>query len=79
MSRNPVSEQQGQQRIENIDDADVPSDDCTQNSCILGNANYAISKNASVGVEVSHWRTLRRAAGIAEAIRAQVSFIYKFF
>ncbi|UCG58319.1 MAG: hypothetical protein JSU70_02200 [Phycisphaerales bacterium] len=65
--------------IDDVADGDVNVGDRTQNSCIFGNANYAINKNASVGVEVSHWRTLRRATGIAEAIRAQVSFIYKFF
>ena len=45
---------------------------------IFGNALYAINKHASIGVELSHWRTDYLGLAKGDAVRAQVSLIYNF-
>lgn len=50
----------------------------TQNHTIFGNMIYSITKNAEVGLELSHWRTEYKGSGDADAVRAQTSFMYKF-
>ena len=48
------------------------------NSCIFGNAIYSVNKNASVGLEVSHWHTDYHKQDSGDSLRVQTSFIYKF-
>ncbi len=64
-----------------IDEAgrdDLSSGSRTLNRSIFGNVLYSVSKNAEVGVEVSHWRTAYKNADDMDDLRVQTSFIQKF-
>ena len=50
----------------------------TQNRAVFGNMIYSITKNAEVGLELSHWQTEYKGSGDAEAVRLQTAFMYKF-
>ena len=50
----------------------------TFNSCIFGNAWYAINDKTKVGFELSHLKTDYRRQRDADSIRAQLAFIYSF-
>jgi hypothetical protein len=65
--------------FDDVDAADVEDDDRTANSAIFGNAIYAINEHADVGGEISHWRThYKTQSNVADDLRLQLSFIYKF-
>lgn len=61
-----------------IGDAQVASDARTCNTALFGNVLYKINDNASVGFELSKWRTEYKAEKTGHSVRAQTSFIYKF-
>ncbi len=62
-----------------IDDGDIIDAGArTCNSAIFGNAIYKINSNASVGVEVSRWRTDYKGEDTGDSLRVQTSFIYQF-
>jgi hypothetical protein len=48
------------------------------NRSIFGNVVYALNKNTDIGLELSQWHTERKGQSDADALRAQMSFIYKF-
>lgn len=50
----------------------------TQNQMVFGNVMYAINPKTTVGLEISHWRTLYEGLGTGDALRLQGSLIYKF-
>jgi hypothetical protein len=64
--------------IDDVDADDVNTGDRTLNRAVFGNVLHALNKHASVGVELSHWRTDYRGPGDADALRVQTSLIYRF-
>jgi DcaP outer membrane protein len=64
--------------LEDVNNGDVAAGQRTLNRSIFGNVIYAINKNTDVGLEISQWHTERKSQGGADALRAQMSFIYKF-
>ena len=52
--------------------------DRTLNRAVFGNAIYALNKHASVGFELSQWRTDYRGSGDADNVRLQTALTYKF-
>ena len=64
---------------EAIEAADVKSAFArTANRAIFANAVHEITRNASVGVEVSRWHTKYKHAKNRDSCRVQASFIYSF-
>lgn len=64
--------------VDDVKDGDVAVNQRTMNRSIFGNVIYALNKNTDIGVELSQWHTERRGQSDADALRAQMSFIYKF-
>jgi len=63
---------------DNVDNEDVEVGARTSNRSIFGNTHYAITRNASVALEVSNWRTGYKGQRNADSMRAQLAFIYNF-
>lgn len=64
--------------VDDVDNGDIANGQRSLNRSIFGNVIYAVNKNVDVGFEISHWHTQRKNQGGADALRAQMSFIYKF-
>ena len=64
--------------IDDVDSGDVNMGDRILNRCVFGNAVYPITKNAEIGMELSHWQTEYKGLGDADDMRAQLSLIYNF-
>ena len=64
--------------VDDVDSGDVNMGDRILNRCVFGNAVYPITKNAEIGVELSHWRIEYNGPGDADDMRAQLSLIYNF-
>jgi len=64
--------------VDSVDRDDVETGDRTRNACVFGNAVYAVNEHVKVGFELSHWDTNYKGPGDADALRGQLSFIYRF-
>jgi hypothetical protein len=62
---------------DNPDDRDFTSGR-SKNSCTYGNLRYAIVPQATIGVELSDWRTYYKNAEMAKNFRVQTAFILNF-
>jgi len=64
--------------IDDVDNGDVAANQRTLNRSVFGNVIYSLNKNTDIGLEISQWHTERKNQSDADALRAQMSFIYKF-
>jgi hypothetical protein len=63
---------------DNDDLGGVTDNNREYNRAIFGNVIYAIDKNADIGFELSQWKTKYTDQDDADALRGQMSLIYKF-
>lgn len=61
------------------DGQDLVAGQRESNRCVFGNAIHQFNKHASMGLEVSHWKTDYKGTNYSDgtALRGQVSFIYR--
>ena len=64
--------------IDALDDDSQAVGTRIQNRMVFGNVMYAINKQTTVGLEISHWVTQYEGLGTGDALRLQSSLIYKF-
>lgn len=64
--------------IDDVKESTIATGQRSLNRSIFGNVVYALNKNTDLGFEISHWHTERKNQKDADALRGQMSFIYKF-
>jgi hypothetical protein len=64
--------------VDDVDDDDVADGARTRNAAVFGNVLCVVNKSTKVGFELSHWETDYKNDDDADALRGQLSFIYKF-
>ena len=64
--------------IDDVKEGTIADNQRALNRSIFGNVVYSLNENTDLGFEISHWHTEWKGQKDADALRAQMSFIYKF-
>ncbi|HUV29779.1 MAG TPA: hypothetical protein VMY05_01620 [Acidobacteriota bacterium] len=64
--------------MDDPDDDELGVASRAKNRCVWGNIRYAVVPQATIGFELSQWKTQYKDAGSVASLRAQTSFILEF-